>query len=176
MWYFGIWFSRPAGVGWMVGLYDLRGLFQPMILWFYDSLPVLSASFPLISPFMFPSHSLHARLSYWCQMRWQSWCSPSLDGCSAVTDTCKQGHDCPCSLSWAGKRELSHCVVHDIPWALGAMTSLWAACGQGGGGAGSSAFWQVQAAPPFGKPSCLTLAVTRVCICKLIVHEQHIWY
>jgi len=32
MWYFGIRFSRPGGVGWMVGLDDLRGLFQPMIL------------------------------------------------------------------------------------------------------------------------------------------------
>ena len=28
-------FSRHGGVGWMVGLNDLRGLFQPMILWFY---------------------------------------------------------------------------------------------------------------------------------------------
>ena len=28
----GIWFSRHDGVGWMVGLDDLRGLFQPMIL------------------------------------------------------------------------------------------------------------------------------------------------
>jgi len=27
-----IWFSRHGGVGWMVGLHDLRGLFQPMIL------------------------------------------------------------------------------------------------------------------------------------------------
>jgi len=29
MWHFGIWFSRHGGVGWMVGLDDLRGLFQP---------------------------------------------------------------------------------------------------------------------------------------------------
>jgi len=32
MWHFEIWFSRHCGVGWMVGLDDLRGLFQPMIL------------------------------------------------------------------------------------------------------------------------------------------------
>jgi len=30
--HFRIWFSRHGGVGWMVGLDDLRGLFQPMIL------------------------------------------------------------------------------------------------------------------------------------------------
>ena len=30
--HFRIWFSRNGGVGWMVGLDDLRGLFQPMIL------------------------------------------------------------------------------------------------------------------------------------------------
>jgi len=34
IWHFRIWFSRLGGVGWMVGLDDLRGLFQPMILWF----------------------------------------------------------------------------------------------------------------------------------------------
>ena len=32
MWQFRIWFSRHGGVGWMVGLNDLIGLFQPMIL------------------------------------------------------------------------------------------------------------------------------------------------
>jgi len=34
-----MWFNRNGGVEWMVGLDDLRGLFQPMILWFcvYDS-------------------------------------------------------------------------------------------------------------------------------------------
>jgi len=32
MWHFRIWFSRHGGIGWMVGLDDLRGLFQPMIL------------------------------------------------------------------------------------------------------------------------------------------------
>jgi len=36
MWHFRIWFSRNGGVGWMIGFDDLRGLFQPMILWFYD--------------------------------------------------------------------------------------------------------------------------------------------
>ena len=35
IWHFGIWFSRHGGVGVTVGLDDLRGLFQPMILWFY---------------------------------------------------------------------------------------------------------------------------------------------
>jgi len=30
MWHFRIWFSRHGGVGWTVGLYDLRSLFQPM--------------------------------------------------------------------------------------------------------------------------------------------------
>jgi len=34
MWFFGIWFSSHGGVGLMVGLDDLRDLFQPMILWF----------------------------------------------------------------------------------------------------------------------------------------------
>jgi len=29
MWHFGTWFSRRGGVGVMVGLGDLRGLFQP---------------------------------------------------------------------------------------------------------------------------------------------------
>jgi len=33
--HFGIWFSRHGGLGLMVGLYDLRGLFQPVILRFY---------------------------------------------------------------------------------------------------------------------------------------------
>ena len=33
MWHRRIWFSRHGGVGGMVGLDDLRGLFQPMILW-----------------------------------------------------------------------------------------------------------------------------------------------
>jgi len=32
IWHFRTWFSRHSGVGWMVGLHDLRGLFQPMIL------------------------------------------------------------------------------------------------------------------------------------------------
>ena len=27
-----VWFSRHGGAGWMVGLHDLRGLFQPMVL------------------------------------------------------------------------------------------------------------------------------------------------
>ena len=31
--YFRPWFSRRGGVGQMVGLDDLRGLFQPVILW-----------------------------------------------------------------------------------------------------------------------------------------------
>jgi len=39
MWHFRIWFSRNGGVGCMVGLDDLRGLFQPMILWFYGAAP-----------------------------------------------------------------------------------------------------------------------------------------
>ena len=39
MWHFRIWFSRNGGVGWMVGLDDLRGLFQPVILWFSKGLP-----------------------------------------------------------------------------------------------------------------------------------------
>jgi len=37
MWHFGTWFSRHGGVGQIVGLDDLRGLFQPydfMILCF----------------------------------------------------------------------------------------------------------------------------------------------
>ena len=38
MWHFGIWFSRHGGVGWMVGLHDLRSLFQPMIIWFYETI------------------------------------------------------------------------------------------------------------------------------------------
>ena len=36
MWHFGIWFSKHGGVGLTVGLDDLRGLFQPMILWFSE--------------------------------------------------------------------------------------------------------------------------------------------
>jgi len=32
MWHFRIWFSRHGGVGVTVGLDDLRGLFQSMIL------------------------------------------------------------------------------------------------------------------------------------------------
>jgi len=32
MWHFRTWFSRRGGVVWMVGLHDLRGLFQPMML------------------------------------------------------------------------------------------------------------------------------------------------
>jgi len=32
-----IWFIRHGGFGWMVGLDDLRGLFQPMILCHYLS-------------------------------------------------------------------------------------------------------------------------------------------
>jgi len=35
MWHLRTWFSRCGGVGLVVGLNDLRGLFQPMILWFY---------------------------------------------------------------------------------------------------------------------------------------------
>ena len=34
MWRFGTWFSRHGGVGLMVGLDDLRGLFQPTSLWY----------------------------------------------------------------------------------------------------------------------------------------------
>jgi len=36
MWHFRTWFSRHDGVGLAVGLDDLQGLFQSMILWFYD--------------------------------------------------------------------------------------------------------------------------------------------
>ena len=32
LWHFRTWYSRHGGVGVMVGLDDLRGLFQPMIL------------------------------------------------------------------------------------------------------------------------------------------------
>ena len=32
MWHLGIWLSRHGAVGWIVGLHDLRGLFQPMSL------------------------------------------------------------------------------------------------------------------------------------------------
>jgi len=38
MWHFRTWFSRHGGVGLIVGLEDLRGLFQPVILQFYDSI------------------------------------------------------------------------------------------------------------------------------------------
>jgi len=38
VWHFGICFSRHGGVGWMVGLDDLRRLFQPKSLWFCDSM------------------------------------------------------------------------------------------------------------------------------------------
>jgi len=34
MWHFGTWFSRHGGVGVMLGLDELRGLFQSMILQF----------------------------------------------------------------------------------------------------------------------------------------------
>jgi len=34
--HFGTWFSRHGGVGWMVELDDVRGLFKPS--WFYDSM------------------------------------------------------------------------------------------------------------------------------------------
>jgi len=37
MWHFRTWFRRHGVVEWMAGLDDLRGLFQPVILWFYDS-------------------------------------------------------------------------------------------------------------------------------------------
>jgi len=37
MWPLGAWFSRHGGVGVTVGLDDLRGLFQPVILGFYVS-------------------------------------------------------------------------------------------------------------------------------------------
>jgi len=36
MCYFGVWLSRHGGVGLTGGLDDLRGLFQPMTLRFYD--------------------------------------------------------------------------------------------------------------------------------------------
>jgi len=41
MWHCRIWFSKDGGVGWMVGLNDLRGLFQPMILRLYVSMTVI---------------------------------------------------------------------------------------------------------------------------------------
>jgi len=47
MWHLGTWFSRHGGVGLTVGLDDLKGIFQPMILQFYDSMkehPSLTAS------------------------------------------------------------------------------------------------------------------------------------
>ena len=43
MWHFGMWFGRHDGVGWMVGLDDLRGLFQPVILLFSLCLAILFA-------------------------------------------------------------------------------------------------------------------------------------
>jgi len=42
MWHFGIQFSRHGGVGLTVGPDDLRGLFQPMILGFYEVCEQLS--------------------------------------------------------------------------------------------------------------------------------------
>jgi len=47
MWHLGTWFGRHGGVGLTVGLDDLRGLFQPMILLFL-----------LISDLNLPSSSL----------------------------------------------------------------------------------------------------------------------
>jgi len=44
-------FSRNGGVGWTVGLDDLRGVFQPMILWFYD--PVLVLDWYTVFPSIF---------------------------------------------------------------------------------------------------------------------------
>jgi len=45
MWHFGIWFSTHGGVGWVVGLHELKGLFQPMILWFYEQNKILRFNF-----------------------------------------------------------------------------------------------------------------------------------
>ena len=39
-----MWFNRHGVVGWMVGPDDLRGLFQPMILWFYGSMILFAES------------------------------------------------------------------------------------------------------------------------------------
>jgi len=39
MWHFGIRFSSHGGAGRIVGLDDLRDLFQPMILWSYCLYP-----------------------------------------------------------------------------------------------------------------------------------------
>jgi len=49
MWHLGIWFSRHGGVGLMVGLDDLRGLFQPMILWFYDIYTYTSRAYDTVT-------------------------------------------------------------------------------------------------------------------------------
>lgn len=123
------------------------------------SLSVVSTPFPLS-----PSHSLHAH--HLCQTPWCSWCYPSLDGCSAVNNTSQAQTYCPCNLSWAGKSELLHCKGLWPPMGSRSI-SLRAVCRQGGGSPGSSAFWQAEV---------ITLVVPGACICKLLVHEQHICY
>jgi len=42
MWHFGIWFSRHGGVGWMVGLDDLRDFFPTYDSKKYESIVIYS--------------------------------------------------------------------------------------------------------------------------------------
>ena len=59
MWHFGIWFSSHGGVGQMAELDDLRGLFQPIILWFYN------CRFSDFQIFIFCLWQIHSYLIVW---------------------------------------------------------------------------------------------------------------
>jgi len=55
MWLFGIWFIRHDGVGLTVGLADLRGLLQRMILWKKGSKSLSAVDTFQSLLFLFPS-------------------------------------------------------------------------------------------------------------------------
>jgi len=78
MWHFRIWFCRNYGVGWMVGLDDIRGLFQPKTLWFCDSMTMLCLVQPriLLTFFMAKAHCW-SMLTWWPSEHFLSSCFPA---------------------------------------------------------------------------------------------------
>jgi len=75
MWHFGTLFSRHGGAGWMVGLDDLRGLFQPYR--FYDSMkeiwPVAGDSLWSLSGTHWRQGSGLRTENHRCPSWWRGW-------------------------------------------------------------------------------------------------------
>jgi len=98
MWHFGIWFDRHGVVGRMVGLDDLRGPFQPVVLWFYDSVETKTYSEQVVEHYcQIPHIDTCGRRKYFSGGPWSKW-NGLVAFCKASCRTILKGADSYCCI------------------------------------------------------------------------------